>query len=56
MWRTTGEEKWRERGWSVFTAIEREAKTKNGYASLMSVGESPSGLKDEMPSFFMAET
>lgn len=56
MWRTTGDEKWRERGWEVFQAIEREAKTRSGYASLMNVDESPSGLMDEMPSFFMAET
>lgn len=56
MWRTTGDEKWRDRGWEVFTSIERETKTRSGYASLMNVDESPSGLKDEMPSFFMAET
>ncbi|KAF9809117.1 hypothetical protein IEO21_07552 [Rhodonia placenta] len=62
MWRTTGDEVWRERGWAVFQAIEREAKTDSGYASLLSVDESPASLKNEMPrargvfSFFMAET
>ncbi|KZT66155.1 glycoside hydrolase family 47 protein [Daedalea quercina L-15889] len=56
LWRTTGDEVWRERGWAVFQAIEREAKTKSGYASLQSVEKSPAPLKDEMPSFFLAET
>lgn len=49
MWRTTGDEVWRERGWAVFQAIEREAKTDSGYASLLSVDESPASLKNEMP-------
>lgn len=56
LWRTTGDEAWRERGWAVFEAIQREAKTPNGYASVRSVDESPAGKKNEMPSFFMAET
>ncbi|OSD04709.1 glycoside hydrolase family 47 protein [Trametes coccinea BRFM310] len=56
MWRTTGDEAWRERGWAVFQAIEKEAKTPSGYASLVSVEKSPPTLKDEMPSFFTAET
>ncbi|KAI0675913.1 seven-hairpin glycosidase [Trametes maxima] len=56
MWRTTGDEAWRERGWAVFQAIEKEAKTASGYASVLSVERSPARLKDEMPSFFTAET
>ncbi|KAI0642322.1 seven-hairpin glycosidase [Trametes meyenii] len=56
MWRTTGDEAWRERGWAVFQAIEKEAKTASGYASVLSVENSPARLKDEMPSFFTAET
>ncbi|KAI1788147.1 seven-hairpin glycosidase [Ganoderma leucocontextum] len=56
MWRTTGDETWRERGWAVFQAIEKEARTSSGYASLWSVLESPALHKDEMPSFFTAET
>ena len=38
MWRTTGDEVWRERGWAVFRAIEKEAKTE----SLTVVGVSAS--------------
>ncbi|GBE87562.1 Mannosyl-oligosaccharide 1,2-alpha-mannosidase [Sparassis crispa] len=56
LWRTTGDRRWRERGWAVFEAIEREAKTPSGYASLSSVEDSPAPKKNEMPSFFMAET
>jgi len=56
MWRTTGDEKWRERGWAVFTSIMRSTRTAVGFASLESVDESKPRLKDEMPSFFMAET
>ena len=56
MWRTTGDEVWRERGWAVFQAIERETKTASGYASLHSVTQTPAQKKDEMPSFFTAET
>ncbi|KAH9852168.1 seven-hairpin glycosidase [Lenzites betulinus] len=56
MWRTTGDVVWRERGWAVFSAIEKEAKTTSGYASVFSVESSPARLKDEMPSFFTAET
>ncbi|KAI0657795.1 seven-hairpin glycosidase [Cubamyces menziesii] len=56
MWRTTGDEVWRERGWSVFQAIEQHAKTTAGYASVFNVDKTPASLKDEMPSFFTAET
>ena len=49
MWRTTGDEVWRERGWAVFQAIEREAKTKSGYTSLLNVEKSHGNVKDEMP-------
>ncbi|CAL1715499.1 unnamed protein product [Somion occarium] len=56
MWRTTGDEKWRERGWAVFEAIQKETKTPIGYASVSTVEQSPSPQLDEMPSFFMAET
>jgi len=56
LWRITGDESWRERGWTVFQAIEKEAKTESGYASLFNVEESPASKKNEMPSFFMAET
>ncbi|KAH8103865.1 glycoside hydrolase [Cristinia sonorae] len=56
LYRTTGDIKWRERGWTIFKAIQHETRTPSGYASIYTVEQSPSPKKDEMPSFFMAET
>ncbi|KAI9573957.1 glycoside hydrolase family 47 protein [Boletus coccyginus] len=56
LWRTTGDAKWRHRGWSVFQAIERVAKTPSGYASVDRVHSEEPILQDTMPSYFMAET
>ncbi|KAJ7173562.1 glycoside hydrolase [Mycena filopes] len=56
MWRTTGDAVWRERGWAVFEAIEKHARLERGYASIMDVDSTPVKHKDEMPSFFLAET
>ncbi|KAG9312816.1 glycoside hydrolase family 47 protein [Chiua virens] len=56
LWRTTGDVKWRHRGWSVFQAIERVAKTPSGYASVERVNTQYPLLQDSMPSYFLAET
>ncbi|EIW58472.1 seven-hairpin glycosidase [Trametes versicolor FP-101664 SS1] len=56
MWRTTGNPVWRERGWAIFEAIERETKTASGYASLKKVTQSPGLQMDDQPSYFLAET
>ncbi|KAL5531444.1 hypothetical protein ACEPAG_4321 [Sanghuangporus baumii] len=56
MWRTTGDEIWRERGWAAFSAIERRLRTPSGYATIRSVFNDKSLLQDSMPSFFLAET
>ncbi|KDR80608.1 hypothetical protein GALMADRAFT_240949 [Galerina marginata CBS 339.88] len=56
LWRVTGDTKWRTRGWAIFEAIEKEAKTPSGYASLLSVETSPAPQRDDMPSYFLAET
>ncbi|KAH9839937.1 glycoside hydrolase [Rhodofomes roseus] len=56
MWRSTGDPIWRERGWSIFEAIERETKTASGYASSKNILLSPTLLDDDMPSYFLAET
>jgi hypothetical protein len=55
MWKVTGDPKWRQRGWLIYQAIERETRTDAGYAVLTSVTEKHS-QQDEMPSFFLAET
>jgi mannosyl-oligosaccharide alpha-1,2-mannosidase len=56
LWRVTGDVKWRERGWAVFEALEKNAKTASGYASVWDVSIVPPILKNEMPSYFLAET
>ncbi|KAF9480536.1 glycoside hydrolase family 47 protein [Pholiota conissans] len=56
MWRITGDWKWRARGWTIFEAIEKQTKTRYGYASVLSVDTVPPALSDSMPSYFLAET
>ncbi|EFI27370.1 mannosyl-oligosaccharide alpha-1,2-mannosidase [Coprinopsis cinerea okayama7 len=56
LWKATGQVRWRERGWAVFQSIEKHAKTKYGYASVVNVDQVPPDWKDEMPSYFLAET
>ncbi|KAF7345377.1 alpha-1,2-Mannosidase [Mycena venus] len=56
LWRTTGDEIWRERGWAIFEAIEKHARLERGYASVGTVDSVPVSHLDEMPSFFLAET
>ncbi|KAF9466050.1 glycoside hydrolase [Collybia nuda] len=56
MWRTTGDKKWRDRGWAVFEAIEKHARTPYGYAAVGHVDMVPPPLMDSMPSYFLAET
>ncbi|KAJ7249562.1 glycoside hydrolase [Mycena haematopus] len=56
LWRTTGVEVWRERGWAIFESIEKHARLERGYASVSTVDSVPVSHLDEMPSFFLAET
>ncbi|KAI0060679.1 seven-hairpin glycosidase [Artomyces pyxidatus] len=56
LWKMTGHERWREYGWNIFRAIERETKTAAGYSAVYRVEASPAMHKDSMPSYFMAET
>lgn len=56
LWRTTGEPRWRERGWALFDAIEKHTRTKDAYASVLNVNRIPAPRDDDMPSFFFAET
>ena len=34
MWRTTGDEVWRDRAWQIFLAIEANCRMPQGYASV----------------------
>jgi len=56
LWKTTGEEKWRERGWEIFQSIEEHSKTEYGYTNIKSVDYAPFKKDDDMPSWFLAET
>ncbi|KAF7974676.1 hypothetical protein HWV62_11433 [Athelia sp. TMB] len=56
MWRTTGEERWRDYGWNIFEAIEKQTKTEFGYSSVGDVQYTPANEMNEEPSYFMAET
>jgi mannosyl-oligosaccharide alpha-1,2-mannosidase len=49
LWRTTGDIKWRERGWSVFEALERSTKTEYGYANIPNVDAIVPKHDDGMP-------
>lgn len=49
LYKTTGNVKWRERGWEVFQAIQKFAKTKYGYGSISSVDRPPHVVMDDMP-------
>jgi len=54
MYRMTGEQKWRDKGWEMFEAIERYCRVDGGYASLMDV-RNPQLKDDKQESFFLAE-
>mmetsp|Transcript_8747 Transcript_8747/g.17727 ORF Transcript_8747/g.17727 Transcript_8747/m.17727 type:complete len:557 (-) Transcript_8747:624-2294(-) len=56
MWRFTHNPKYREWNWKIFEAIEREAKTEAGYTCMEDVWTKKPRRKDEMSSFFLAET
>lgn len=49
MWRTTGDLKWRERGYAIFQAIEKHTRTKFGYASIHGIDGHKSHQLDDMP-------
>uniref|UniRef100_A0A0C9RPH0 alpha-1,2-Mannosidase n=1 Tax=Wollemia nobilis TaxID=56998 RepID=A0A0C9RPH0_9CONI len=54
LWRITGNETYREWGWDIFQAFEKQSRTDSGYVGLRDVN---SGEKDDMmQSFFLAET
>jgi len=56
LWRTTGEYRWREYAWRIFESIEKYTKTNSGYASVKILGNGNLVQKDDMPSYYLAET
>ncbi|EMC91481.1 glycoside hydrolase family 47 protein [Baudoinia panamericana UAMH 10762] len=58
MWRITGDEKYREWGWRMFESFAKYTITPDGtgYSSIDSVMALPPPLRDNMESFWLAET
>ncbi|KAI9822329.1 MAG: hypothetical protein M1827_000047 [Pycnora praestabilis] len=56
MYRTTGEEYWREKGWQMFAAIQNYTLTELGNSAISDVTSSSPVALDEMESFWLAET
>ena len=58
MYRTTGDEEWRKKGWRMFTSIQKAALAEYGYSAVHDVTKTSSkeNLDDSMESFWMAET
>ena len=58
LYRTTGDEVYRDRGWAVFEALVTHCRVKatGAFAGLKDVRSPNPELDDAMPSFFLAET
>lgn len=56
MYRVTGDERWREEAWSLFTSITNRTRTDIAFAVLEDVTSHSSRLNDKMESFWLAET
>lgn len=51
MWKTTGDEIWRERGYAIYAAIEKHTKAPYGYASVGNIDTDKPSKIDEMPRY-----
>ena len=50
LWRTTGDEVWRERGWQVFESVEQETRlASGGYANVKNAHHVNGTKEDAMP-------
>ena len=58
MYRLTGDEKWREKGWMMFQSIENATLTEHGHSAIKDVMRPgwENNHKDQMESFWLAET
>jgi mannosyl-oligosaccharide alpha-1,2-mannosidase len=52
----TGDRKWQDKGWRMFTSWIEASLTKFGFADIVNVHVSPPELRDSMESFVFAET
>lgn len=56
MYRITGDEKWRDKGWKMFQAVQTYTQTDHGNSAISDVTSSVPFHKDQMESFWLAET
>ncbi|GME51088.1 Glycoside hydrolase family 47 [Neofusicoccum parvum] len=56
MYRITGDPHWREAGWNMFEAVQNHCRAEFGYSAIDDVTKTAPTLKDEMESFWLAET
>lgn len=56
MYRITGDEIWRQKGWKMFAAVQSATQTETANAAMMDVTSHLGELEDSMESFWLAET
>jgi len=56
MYRVTGDEIYRDWGWEIFQAFEKYTKTEIAFASIENVDSLPVSYRDNLHTFFLAET
>jgi mannosyl-oligosaccharide alpha-1,2-mannosidase len=56
MYRLTGEESWRKKGWQMFEAIVKHTRTDLAHAGITDVTAQKPTQMDTMESFWLAET
>jgi mannosyl-oligosaccharide alpha-1,2-mannosidase len=56
LYRVTGDSIYREWGWNIFSAIEKNCRVDGGYSGVRDVGVTPPAHDDKQQSFFLAET
>jgi mannosyl-oligosaccharide alpha-1,2-mannosidase len=55
LYRITGDNKYREDGWKIFTAVRERCRLANGYTGLSDV-RNPKSFQNKQETFFLAET
>ncbi|KOS17439.1 Endoplasmic reticulum mannosyl-oligosaccharide 1 [Escovopsis weberi] len=56
MYRITGDPSWQDKGWKMFEATIRATRTHYGHTAINSVFDTLPAAKDQMESFWLAET
>lgn len=58
MYRVTGDEKWRDKGWDMFQAVRNATRSEYGHSAILDVMKKPgeTSQSDKMESFWLSET